>query len=161
MRLVLACKVFLSACHDRIGHLGESLWRCLTFQSLLAPITMNPLRILLVAACLVALSSCTSTLRDDIAFESSPSDGFIGLRVQVNGVSSENESFIARQSIGFLRVAQQAWNSAIENACRSCSRCDNVIVRFECPGDKARSQKKLDRRLRIAQCLTQQAQGFF
>jgi RHS repeat-associated protein len=58
---------------------------------------------------------------------------------------NENQQNTARQSVGFMEVAQSVWNNAISQACEDCS-CDEVTVRFECAGNREEAQKKLDRR---------------
>jgi RHS repeat-associated protein len=59
---------------------------------------------------------------------------------------SPKQQFVARQSIGFLRVAQAAWDAAIGSAC-DC-KCDEVTIRLQCNDENG--PRKLQRRLVFA-----------
>ncbi len=50
---------------------------------------MNSSILLLLLCCLASLTSCTTTVREDLTYGSHPSLGFAGPRIQVNGVSYE------------------------------------------------------------------------
>lgn len=50
---------------------------------------MNSYKLNVLFLCLAALTSCTTTVREDLTYGSHPSLGFAGPRIQVNGVSYE------------------------------------------------------------------------
>jgi hypothetical protein len=50
---------------------------------------MNSSKPLLLLSCLAGLTSCTTTVREDLTYGSHPSLGFAGPRIQVNGGSYE------------------------------------------------------------------------
>lgn len=69
---------------------------------------MNSSKLLLLLCCLASLTSCTTTVREDLTYGSHPSLGFAGPRIQVNGVSYETS--YSPKSKNELNVAVEPHN---------------------------------------------------